>query len=125
MRRISNLHIHWIANSTLIWRDSDSSAKGRSANDDSYLVGHDFPYSFPMISPTLLPFKSETIKGVVNYNLQQVMRQLGYDMSMIMVTREMAYSDLLTAGVQLMGEGKEQIISKFEPIFYLTEENGS
>lgn len=32
-----------------------------------------------IIAPTLMPFKSQIMEGTVSYNLQRVLRQLGYD----------------------------------------------
>lgn len=37
-----------------------------------------------------------TVEDVISYNPQQVMRQLGYDQSIVQVAGEMGYSNLLT-----------------------------
>lgn len=50
------------------------------------------------------------------------MRQLGYDQSTIIVTREMGFSNLATVEAQFMGEGREQILSKFESMFWPDKE---
>lgn len=41
--------------------------------------------------PTLLPFKFETSEGTVSYNTERVIRQLGYDQSVVIVTGDMGH----------------------------------
>lgn len=46
------------------------------------------------------------------------MRQFDYDQSAVIVTREMGYPGLLNVVEQFLGEGKEQILSKYESMFW-------
>lgn len=50
--------------------------------------------------------------GVISYNPQHVMRQLGYDQLTIQITGDMDSSDILTVESQFVGEGKEHIVMK-------------
>lgn len=49
-----------------------------------------------IIAPTLLPFITESKTGVVSYNPQRMMRQLGYYQSAIQITDEMGCSGSAT-----------------------------
>lgn len=70
-----------------------------------------------IIAPMLLPFIIESKTGVVSYNPQRVMRQLGYDQSAIQIKGEMGYSDSITAESQFISQGRMHIVSKFQKIF--------
>lgn len=59
-----------------------------------------------IIAPTLLPFITESKMGVVSYNPQLSIRQLGYDQSAIQLTGEMVFSDLATTQSQFVGGGR-------------------
>lgn len=54
-----------------------------------------------IISPTLLPFITESKTDTVSYNRQRVMRQLGYDQSAIQIVGEMGCSDSMTAAIPI------------------------
>lgn len=56
-----------------------------------------------IMSPTLIPLVTNTTDGVISYNPQRVMRQLGYDQLTVMVTGEMGYSNLLIGYAQFIG----------------------
>lgn len=62
-----------------------------------------------IISSTLIPFITEISEGIISYNPERVMRQLGYDHLVGQVMGEMGYSSLLTAEAQFTGEVKEHI----------------
>lgn len=47
-----------------------------------------------IISPTLLTVITKSKTGAVSYNPQRVVRQLGYDQSVIQITGEMGCPDL-------------------------------
>lgn len=46
------------------------------------------------------------------------MRQLGYDQAAVMVTVDMESLNLLNTNAQFLGEGKEQIVSNYDLIFW-------
>lgn len=48
-----------------------------------------------IISPTLVVFITDTMEGVIKYNLHRDMRQLWYDQSAMQVKDEMGYTNLL------------------------------
>lgn len=66
----------------------------------------------------LLPFVTESKVGVVSYNPQRVMRQLGYDQSAIQLSGEMGCSSSATTEAQFIGQGKTRTISKFKRTFW-------
>lgn len=70
------------------------------------------------VTPTLLPFITESKTGAVSYNPQRVMRQLGYDQSAIQISGETGYSDSSLVESQFVGDGKTLIISKFKTVFW-------
>lgn len=47
------------------------------------------------------------------------MRQLGYAQSAIQITGEMGCSNALTAEFQLVGDGREHIVTKFHSVYWL------
>lgn len=51
---------------------------------------------FTEISPTLIPFIIETVGGVISYNPQWAIRQLGDDQWRVIIKGEMTYSNLFT-----------------------------
>lgn len=71
-----------------------------------------------IISPTLLPFMTESKTGIVSYNPQRVMRQLGYDQPAIQITGKMGCSGSTTAESQLIGQGRMHIVSMFKKTFW-------
>lgn len=71
----------------------------------------------PIISPTLNPIITETAEGAISYNPQLVIKQLSYDRSTAIVMGKKGSSNILTTETQLIGEGKDHIISKVEPVF--------
>lgn len=68
--------------------------------------------------PHAPPFMTESKTGIVSYNPQRVMRQLGYDQSAIKIRGEMAYSSSATAESQFIGQGRTHIVSKFKKTFW-------
>lgn len=70
------------------------------------------------VSPTLLPFIIEDKEGTISYNLQCLIRQLGYGRLAIQVAGEMGCSNILTAEEQVFGKGMEHIVTKFQSIFW-------
>lgn len=71
-----------------------------------------------IIATTLLPFMTESKTGVVSYNPQMVMRQLGYEQSAIQISGEMGCSSSATKESQFIGQGKAHIASKFKKTFW-------
>lgn len=82
-----------------------------------YLAAWGIPAGFTewlaIIAPSLLSFIKESKIGVVSYNPQRVMRQLGYDQFAIQPSKEMGCSDSATTESQFVGQGKAHIVSKF------------
>lgn len=54
-----------------------------------------------IVAPTLLSSNCKSKEGVVSYNPQRVMRQLGYDQRSVMFPSEMAYSSVLNSEARL------------------------
>lgn len=81
------------------------------------MVSTEFATWLAIIVPTLLPFITESKVGVVSYNPQRVMRQLGYDQSAIQISGEMGCSSSTTAEAQFIGQGKTHV-SKFKKTFW-------
>lgn len=71
-----------------------------------------------IITPTLLPLIIESKAGTANYNPQRVMRQLGYNQSVVQLSEEMGCSDSVTVESQFIGDGKAHMVSKFQKIFW-------
>lgn len=82
-----------------------ASAGGSSVDVSARRVPTGLTAWLAIIAPTLFQFITESKTGVVSYNPQQAMRQLGYDQSAIQLTGEMGCSDSKTAESQFVGEG--------------------
>lgn len=70
-----------------------------------------------IVAPTLSPIKSELGEDVAIYNLQGVMRQLGYDQGSVRVSRDTGTSNALVA--EARREGKGQFLASFDKVFWL------
>lgn len=79
---------------------------GKSVDVSTQRVSAELVTWMAIITPTLLPFVTESKAGAVSYNPQRVIRQLGYDQSAIQVSRETGCSNSSLVESQFVGDGK-------------------
>lgn len=91
---------------------------GKSVDLSAQMVSAELVSWMTMVTPTLLPFITESRTGTISYNPQRVMRQLGYDQSAIQISGATGYSDSSLVESQFVGDGKMLIISKFKTAFW-------
>lgn len=81
------------------------------------IISTELTVSLAIIAPTLLPFITKSKTGVVSYNPQRVMRQLGYDQSAIQITGERGYSSLMTTESQFTAMGGCTLFPSLRKLF--------